>query len=468
MGKNKQNFIIEDLEITDAGAEGICVGKYEGKVVFVSNVVPGDIIDAEVYKKKHAYYMARPLQIKVYSPQRETPKCEHFGICGGCKWQNMQYCYQLQYKQKQVFDNFSRIGKFPFPDILPILPSDKIYAYRNKIEYTFSDKRWLSFEEMDHKEDFNPNGLGFHLPGMFDKVLDIHYCHLHETVENDIRNSLKAFAVKNNIPFYNARSHEGLLRNLIIRHSVCGDLMVIIVFAYKDKYLSMIMDFLKVKFPQITALMYAINDKLNDSLNDICVQTYHGKDHLTEQMEDLFFKVAPQAFYQTNAQQAIKLYQTARQLANIQPKHIVYDLYTGTGTIALFVAKQAQKVVAVEYVASAVENAKENARLNHIDNAYFYVGDMAKIFTDEFIRQNGQPDVIITDPPRNGMHPDVVAQILKIKPQRIVYVSCNPATQARDIALMTNIYQVKVTQPVDMFPQTHHVENVCLLELKES
>ncbi len=466
MGKSKKHFIIEDLLISDAGSEGICVGKYDGQVVFVSNVVPGDIINAEVYKKKHSYYMARPLEIKVYSPQRATPLCEHFGVCGGCKWQNMQYDSQLRYKQKQVFDNFSRIGKFDFPALSPILSSENIYAYRNKMEYTFSDKRWLSIEEMENKELFNLNGLGFHLSGMYDKVLDIHYCHLHTRMGNEIRNAIKSFAIQNGLSFYNARNHEGLLRNLIIRHSVCGDLMVIVVFAYKDKYLSMLMDYIKVNFPQITSLMYAINDKLNDSLSDVCVQLYAGKAYMIEQMEELLFKVSPQAFYQTNASQALKLYQTARAFAKIEPHHIVYDLYTGTGTIALFVARHAQKVIAVEYVASAVENAKENARLNHIDNAHFFVGDMAKIFTDEFIQQNGHPHVIITDPPRNGMHPEVIAQILKIKPHRIVYVSCNPATQARDIALMNPLYQAKAIQPVDMFPQTHHVENVCLLELR--
>lgn len=464
--KKKEHFIIENLVIKEAGAEGVCVGRHEDRVVFVSNVVPGDIVDVEVYKRKHSYYMARPIQIKSFSEHREQPKCEHFGQCGGCKWQNMKYETQLFYKQKQVFDNFTRIGKFDFPDILPILPSENIYNYRNKIEYTFSNRRWLSFEELEHKDDFNLNGLGFHLPGMFDKVLDIQHCNLHNEIGNLIRNEIRTFALQNNISFYNARSHEGFLRNLIIRNSVCGDLMVILIVAYNDNNLYLLLDYLKEKFPQITSLMYAINDKYNDSLNDVAIHTYNGKDYMTEQMENLYFKVAPHAFYQTNSAQALKLYQTVRTVANIQSHDIVYDLYTGTGTIALFVAKLAKKVVAVEYVESAVDNAKDNAAINHIDNAVFYAGDLAKIFTDNFIEQNERPNIIITDPPRTGMHPDVIAQILKIKPQRIVYVSCNPATQARDIALMTPLYQVKVTQPVDMFPQTHHVENVCMLELK--
>ena len=465
MGKKmKEKFTIEDLLILDAGAEGVCIGKYEERVVFVNNVVPGDVVDVEVYKKKHHYYMARLLQLKVPSEKRVEPKCEHFGICGGCKWQNMDYQAQLFYKQKQVQDHFERIGKFSFPPLKPILPSDNIFQYRNKIEYTFSNRRWLFNEEMEHADELNLNGLGFHLPGVFDKVLDINHCDLHSEIGNQIRNSLREFALKNSISFYNIRTHEGLLRNVVIRNSVCGDLMVIVVFAYKDKFLEMVMNFLRVTFPQITSLMYVVNDKMNDSIADLEVHTFFGNDFMTEQMEDLQFHVAPQAFYQTNASQALKLYQTVRTFANIQPEDIVYDLYTGTGTIALFVARLAKKVVAVEYVDSAVENAKENAILNHIDNAVFYVGDMAKVFTDDFIAKNGKPDILIADPPRNGMHPDVVAQILKIMPKRIVYVSCNPATQARDIALLSSAYQVIATQPVDMFPHTQHVENVCMLE----
>ncbi|MBO4581473.1 MAG: 23S rRNA (uracil(1939)-C(5))-methyltransferase RlmD [Bacteroidales bacterium] len=462
--KKKENVIIENLAITEAGSEGVCIGRHEDRVVFVSNVVPGDIADVEVYKKKHSYYLARPKNIRQYSDKREQPQCAHFGICGGCKWQNMQYQYQLYYKQKQVFDNFTRIGKFHFPDINPILPSDKIFAYRNKVEYTFADRRWLTKEELETADMNHICGVGFHLTSVFDKVLDIQYCHLHDKIGNEIRDCLKAYALEHELPFYNARSHEGLLRNIIIRNSVCGDVMVIVVFGRQDEYVMPVMRHLHTSFPQITSLVYVINEKMNDNIADLPVYTCFGKGYMTEQMENLQFKVSPQAFYQTNAGQALKLYQTALRMADIRPADVVYDLYTGTGTIALFMARTAKKVVAVEYVESAVADAKENAAMNNIDNVVFFAGDMKDVLNEEFVTAHGRPDVIVTDPPRAGMHPDVVAQILKIRPKRIVYVSCNPATQARDIALMIPWYKVKEIQPVDMFPHTHHVENVCLLE----
>lgn len=465
--KKKETQIIENLLITEAGAEGVCIGKYNDRVVFVSNVVPGDVADVEVYKKKHSYYMARPIAIKTYSDKRTEPLCAHFGTCGGCKWQNMQYQYQLYYKQKQVFDNFSRIGKFPFPAINPILPSDNIYAYRNKIEYTFADRKWLTKEELETADMNNISGVGFHLPAIFDKVLDIQHCDLHDETGNQIRNSIKEYAHLHGLTFYNARSHEGFLRNIIIRNSVCGDLMVIMVFGYESEYINNTMQYLHEQFPQITSLVYVVNTKMNDTISDLPVHTFYGSSYMTESMENLKFKVAPQAFYQTNSAQALKLYQTALRMADIHADDVVYDLYTGTGTIALFMARTARKVVAVEYVESAVANAKENAELNHIQNTSFYAGDMKDVLNEEFVNLHGKPQVIVTDPPRAGMHPDVIEVILKVRPQRIVYVSCNPATQARDIALMMPHYKVEEVQPVDMFPHTHHVENVCLLTLQE-
>ena len=466
--KQKPEIIIENLEITEAGSEGVSIGKYEDRVVFVPYVVPGDIIDAQVGKRKKSYYQAKAINIRQHSANRVEPRCQHFGLCGGCKWQNMNYETQLLYKRKQVIDNFQRIGKFDFPEVNPIVASEDIFAYRNKIEYTFSNKRWLQKEEMPDADAgiINTNGLGFHLPGMFDKVLDIYHCDLHDELGNQIRNSVKDYAIEHELPFWNARSQEGLLRNLLIRTSVCGDVMLIVVFTALIAETKELLSFIQEKFPQITSLLYVINTKMNDSIADLQTHVYAGNDFMMEQMNDLSFKVAPLAFYQTNAKQALKLYETTSRLANVNDSQIVYDLYTGTGTIALFVARQAKKVVGIEYVESAIENAKENSRLNNIDNADFYAGDMVKILTDAFIEENGKPDVIITDPPRSGMHPNVVEQILNIAPQRIVYVSCNPATQARDIALLIDKYDVAEVQPVDMFPHTHHVENVALLELK--
>jgi 23S rRNA (uracil1939-C5)-methyltransferase len=378
----------------------------------------------------------------------------------------MQYETQLFYKRKQVIDNFQRIGKFPFPEVNPILASDPIFAYRNQVEYTFSNKRWLEKEEMDNAELLNTNGLGFHLPGMFDKILDIHHCYLHEEQGNEIRNAVKQYAIDNQLEFWNPRQQTGLLRNLIIRTSVSGDLMVIVVFTALTKQARQLLDFLKKSFPAITSLIYVENAKQNDSIADLPTHTHAGADYMLEQMNRLRFKVSPLAFYQTNANQAIKLYEVTARFANATENDIVYDLYTGTGTIALFVASTAKKVVGVESVESAIENAIENAKLNNITNAEFFVGDMAKVFTDDFVEKNGKPAVIIVDPPRSGMHPKVVEQILKIAPQRIVYVSCNPATQARDISLMADSYDITEVQPLDMFPHTHHVENAVVLVRK--
>ena len=463
--KNKETITIERLQIIEAGSEGVSIGKYEDKVVFVPYVVPGDIVDVQVFRKKKSYYQAKAIAVHQHSADRVTPKCEHFGLCGGCKWQNMNYNTQLHYKRKQVIDNFQRIGKFDFPEVNSILPSDAVFAYRNKVEYTFSNKRWLQAKELPDADAglLNTNGLGFHLPGMFDKILDIHHCYLHNELGNEIRNAVKEYAISHELPFWNARLQTGFLRNLLIRSSECGDMMVILVLTAFTDEAEKLMSFIAEKFPQITSLLYVENTKMNDSIADLSTKIYCGNDFLQEKMNDLRFKVAPLAFYQTNSGQALKLYEQTARLADIKEHQTVYDLYTGTGTIALFVARKARKVVGIEYIASAIESANENAKLNNITNTHFFAGDMAKILTDEFVAANGNPDVIITDPPRSGMHPKVIDQLLKILPERIVYVSCNPATQARDIALLVSKYTVQEVQPVDMFPHTHHVENVALL-----
>lgn len=462
MSKKKKEILIEDLEIIDAGAEGVSIGRHENAVVFVPYAVPGDIVDVKAIKKRN-YYHSKILNIKTSSLQRVTPVCQHFGECGGCKWQQMDYSMQLHYKQKQVVDNFIRIGKFPFPKVQPILASDEIYAYRNKIEYTFSSRRWLTDEEISRSETFDNKGLGFHIQGMFDRVLDIECCHLHPEIGNKIRNSIKSYAIEHNLPFWDARNKEGFLRNLMIRFSSCSDLMLIVVFFTYNDEAEKLMQFIHHHFPEINALLYVVNDKSNDVITDLPVKLFTGKDFMIEKMNDLEFKVHPHAFYQTNSRQALKLYTVVKEFANINSQDIVYDLYTGTGTIALFVAKEAKKVVGIEYVEAAVENAKENASINQIFNTEFLTGDMAKLFTNEFVTTYGKPNIIITDPPRAGMHPDVVNQILTIEPDKIVYVSCNPASQARDIALLIEKYTVEKVQPVDMFPHTQHVENVVLL-----
>ena len=463
--KKKDPIIIEQLHIIEAASEGVSIGKYEDRVVFVPYVVPGDVVDVQVFTKRKNFYKGKVIAVCQYSADRVTPKCEHFGLCGGCKWQNMNYLTQLHYKRKQVIDNFQRIGKFDFPEVNAILPSDVVFAYRNKVEYTFSNKRWLQPEEISDADAglLNTSGLGFHLPEKFDKILDIHHCDLHCELGNEIRNAVKEYAVTHQLPFWNARSQTGLLRNLIIRTSECDDVMVILVLTSFTSEAEKLMSFIGEKFPQITSLLYVENTKKNDSIADLSTKTYRGKDFLQEKMGDLIFKVSPLAFYQTNSAQALKLYEQTAQLADIKNHQTVYDLYTGTGTIALFVAKKAKQVIGIEYIASAIESANENAKLNNITNAHFFAGDMAEVLTDEFIAANERPDVIITDPPRSGMHPKVIDQILKILPERIVYVSCNPATQARDIATLTSKYAVEAVQPVDMFPHTHHVENVALL-----
>ncbi|MCL2434738.1 MAG: 23S rRNA (uracil(1939)-C(5))-methyltransferase RlmD [Lentimicrobiaceae bacterium] len=459
-------YKIEDLEIIDAGSEGKSVGKKDGLTVFVPFAVPGDIVDVEVFKKKKSYAEARILNIKTKSPHRVKPECAHFGLCGGCKWQIMDYETQLKYKQKQVEDCFRHLGKFEFPPVLPIIPSKNQYEYRNKLEYTFSHLRWLDDEDMrlrDAGKVLETRGLGFHIPGKFDKVLDVKHCYLQAEPSNEIRNSVRQFAMENDISFYNIRNHEGILRNIIIRNNTKNEVMVIVSLTEMNDKTKLLLEFLKENFPQINSLFYVINTKLNDSISDLEPVLYAGAPHISEMMEALRFKIGPLSFFQTNSLQALELYKIARDFAQIAEKDIVYDLYTGTGTIALFVAKQAQKVVGIEYVEAAIEDAKYNAQQNGITNTVFFSGDMKEVLNPNCTKRNGKPDVVITDPPRAGMHPDVVARLLEMEPLRIVYISCNPATQARDITELAKKYTVVKVQPVDMFPHTQHVENVVLL-----
>ncbi|RXG21802.1 23S rRNA m(5)U-1939 methyltransferase [Leeuwenhoekiella polynyae] len=457
------------MQVIDAGAKGKAIAKApDGRVIFINNAVPGDIVDVQTQKQRKAYYEGTAIKINKYSPKRTQPECQHFGTCGGCKWQNMHYDYQLEYKQREVVNNLKRLGKIELPEITPISGSKKIYFYRNKMEFSFSDSKWLTLKQIQSDEIIEDrNALGFHIPGMWDKILDIDKCWLQRDPSNAIRNGVKDFATKNNIPFFNTRNQEGFLRTLMIRTSSIGELMVLIQFFKEEKQQrELVLDYLKETFPEITSLLYVINEKGNDTIYDQDVICYAGRDHIFEEMEGLKFKINAKSFYQTNSEQAYELYKITRDFAGLTGKETVFDLYTGTGTIAQFVAKQAKKVVGVEAVPDAITAAKANAQLNGIENVEFYVGDMKNVFNDAFISQHGQPDVIITDPPRDGMHKDVVAQLIKIKADRIVYVSCNSATQARDLALLDELYKVERIQPVDMFPQTHHVENVVLLKLK--
>lgn len=463
--------VIEQVEIVDLAAEGkalarIQFGKEEQKdfVVFVERCIPGDIVDVKVTKKAKNFMEGYPLKFYKYSEKRIEAKCSHFGVCGGCKWQSLPYSLQLEYKQKQVVDQLTHIGKVDLPEVDPILPSEKEYYYRNKLEFTFSNKRWLTKEEIDQDSVSNRNGLGFHIPGKFDKILDLDHCYLQDAPSNDIRLAVKKFADENELSFYDVREEEGLLRNIIIRTSTTGDLMVIVIFFYDEKEKrEALLNHLAEKFPEITSLMYVINPKKNDTINDLDVHCFNGNDHIYEEMEGLKFKIGPKSFYQTNSEQAYRLYCLTREYADLKGDEVVYDLYTGTGTIANFIAKSAKKVVGVEYVPEAIEDAKVNSEINGIENTSFYAGDMKDVLNADFIEENGKPDVIIIDPPRAGMHKTVVDTILKAKAKKLVYVSCNAATQARDIQLLSEDYKVVKYQPVDMFPQTAHVENVALL-----
>lgn len=463
--KKKPLPILESIEITDIAAEGKAIAKVDNMVVFVPYVVPGDVIDLQVTRKKNSYAEGKPIRFEKYSDIRTQAFCEHFGVCGGCKWQILPYAEQLKYKQKQVVDNLTRIGKIELPEIAPILGSEKTEFYRNKLEFTFSNKKWLTLEQISSNETFdNMNALGFHIPGMFDKVLDINKCWLQDDISNQIRNFIREYCFKNDISFFDLRNKGGMMRTLIIRTSTTGELMVIVVF-YDDneEQIKSVMNALADQFPQITSLLYIINQKANDTITDQEVLTWKGNDFIFEEMEELKFKIGPKSFYQTNSEQAYNLYKITRDFAGLTGRELVYDLYTGTGTIANFVAKQAKQVIGIEYVEDAIIDAKFNSENNNIQNTLFYAGDMKDVLTQDFINQHGKPDVIITDPPRAGMHDDVIEAILFADPERIVYVSCNPATQARDLSLLDSKYKVEKVQPVDMFPHTHHVENVVLL-----
>lgn len=465
MSKKKPLPLLENILITDFAAEGKSIAKADDMVIFTTLAVPGDIVDLQITKKKKNFMEGRVVNIRKKSEIRATPFCAHFGVCGGCKWQNLPYEKQIEYKQQQVADNLTRIGHLDLPEISPIIGSDKTQFYRNKLEFTFSNKRWLTTEDMQSGKTYpTMNALGFHIPGMFDKVLDIEKCWLQDDISNQIRNFIKDYALKHELPFFDLRSQEGFLRNIIIRNSTTGELMLIVVFYHEDKTeREALLNAIAEKFPQITSLIYIINGKANDSITDQETIVFKGNDHIYEQMEDLRFKIGPKSFYQTNSEQAYKLYSVVRDFAELHGEELVYDLYTGTGTIANFVAKKAKKVIGIEYVPEAIEDAKINSAVNHIDNTLFFAGDMKDILNRDFITQHGRPDTIITDPPRAGMHQDVIDTILFAAPQRIVYVSCNPATQARDLSLLCEQYKITKVQPVDMFPHTHHVENVVLL-----
>ncbi|MFL9843415.1 23S rRNA (uracil(1939)-C(5))-methyltransferase RlmD [Flavobacterium rhizosphaerae] len=468
MGRRKtEKIVFNNIAVLDAGAKGVSVAKApDGKVIFIPNVVPGDVVDVQTMKKRKAYYEGKATHIHEYSADRVIPPCKHFGSCGGCKWQNMNYEKQLYYKNREVYNHLKRIGKVDLPEFEPIKGSDKQFFYRNKMEFSFSNARWMTEDEINSSEEIdNHNALGFHIPRMWDKILDITHCHLQEDPSNAIRNEVRDFANANNMAFFNPREHSGLLRTLMLRTASTGEIMVLIQFFDDNKQQrELLLDHLQHKFPVITSLQYVINQKANDTIYDQEVVLYKGRDYILEEMEGLTFKINAKSFYQTNSAQAYELYSITRDFAGLTGNELVYDLYTGTGTIAQFVSRKAKKVVGVEAVPEAIADAKANASHNNIDNCEFFVGDMKEVFNDDFINTHGRPDVIITDPPRDGMHKDVIAQILQIAPQKVVYVSCNSATQARDLALMDEFYKVTRVRPVDMFPQTHHVENVVLLE----
>lgn len=460
--------VLEKVLITGIAAEGKAIARHGDLVIFVPFAVPGDVADIQLTRKKNSYAEGKAVHFHEYSPQRTDAFCEHYGVCGGCKWQILPYPEQIRYKQQQVVDNLTRIGKIELPEISPILGSEKTRFYRNKLEFTFSNKSWLTEEEIRSGALIeNRNVLGFHIPGMFDKVLDIRKCWLQSDISNQIRNEIKAFALQNGYTFFDLRNQCGLLRNIIIRTSSTGEVMLIAVFFEDDKdKRDTLLTHIAGTFPAITSLLYIINEKANDTVTDQTVHVFKGNDFICEEMENLKFKIGPKSFYQTNSEQACKLYRIVRDFAGLTGNESVYDLYTGTGTIANFIARQARQVIGVEYVPEAIEDARINSAINGIDNTLFFAGDMKDILNAEFIRTYGRPDVLITDPPRVGMHNGVIETILSAEPRKIVYVSCNPATQARDLNLLGRKYRVGKVQPVDMFPHTHHVENVVLLERK--
>lgn len=467
--KRKPLPILTDILITDVAAEGKAIAKVDNLVIFVPYVVPGDVVDLQIKRKKHSYAEAEAIALKKPSELRAKPFCKHFGVCGGCKWQCLPYEEQLRFKQKQVWDNLTRIGKIELPEMMPILGSKHVARYRNKLEFGFSNKKWLTSEQVASGVQFDcMDAVGFHIPGAFDKILDIEECHLMDDINNRLRNGIRSYALAHGLTFFDLRQQTGLLRNMMLRTSATGEIMLLMQFCMRgaddEAQAKALLEHLHTSFPEVTSLLYVNNTKCNDTIGDLDVITFAGTPFIYETMEGLRFKVGPKSFYQTNTEQAYELYKVARNFAALTGDELVYDLYTGTGTIANFVARQARQVVGIEYVPEAIEDAKVNAALNGLDNTLFYAGDMKDILTTGFIERHGKPDVIITDPPRAGMHADVVNAILFAAPRRIVYVSCNPATQARDLALLDADYRVTKVQPVDMFPQTHHVENVVCLE----
>ncbi|POY39338.1 23S rRNA (uracil(1939)-C(5))-methyltransferase RlmD [Solitalea longa] len=469
MAKKKfEPYIAEGVEIVDIAHDGRAIGKHEDRVIFVDKAVPGDVVDINVLYRKKQLFEGKINVLHKASEYRSEPFCSHFGVCGGCKWQHLSYEAQLKFKQKQVVDALERIGGISTKHLTPIFGSEKTTYYRNKMEFTFSNKRWLTEEDMINRDDLEQSdALGFHVPLRFDKIIDIQHCYLQQEPSNEIRNAVRTYALEHKLSFYDLKEHQGFLRNLIIRTASTGELMVIVVFAeHQEKKINGLMKHLNELFPQITSLLYIVNQKRNDTIFDQEVITFNGRDHIFEEMEGIKFKISPKSFYQTNSEQAYHLYKITREFADLKGHELVYDLYTGAGTIANFVARNVKQVVGVEYVPDAIEDAKINSAINGIENTLFYAGDMKDVLNAEFIAQHGKPDVVITDPPRAGMHADVVERINEMEPEKIVYVSCNPATQARDLALLKEKYEVVKIQPVDMFPQTVHVENVVLLKRK--
>ncbi len=465
MGRKKLP-LIEKIEITDIGARGKAIAKVDNFVTFVSNGLPGDVVDLQITRRKKSFQEGKVVRFHTYSRLRTEPFCQHFGQCGGCRWQDLKYTDQLHYKQQEVSDNLNRIGQLELPPVNPIRASANERYYRNKLEFTFSNRRWLSADEINSGDEFTDrNGLGFHVPGMFDKVIDLEECHLQPEPSNIIRQEIRDYSRDHGLSFYDLRNGGGLLRTLIIRNTLKGEWMVIVVFFEDDKQQrNLLMDHLHAKFPEINSLMYCINQKANDSIFDQEILLYTGQDYIIEQMEDLQFKIGPKSFFQTNSVQALELYRKVRELAGLTGGEVVYDLYSGTGTIGLFLARQAGKVIGIEFIDEAIQDARVNAGLNNIGNAEFFSGDIKDLLTEEFVQKQGKPDVLVTDPPRAGMHKDVVDVMLAVSPARIVYVSCNPSTQARDLQLLSEQYKVLEIQPFDMFPQTYHVENIVLLE----
>lgn len=469
MARKKKDFpLLSGVEITDVAAEGNSIARVDDMVIFIPFGAPGDIADVKIDRKKRSYAEGHIEHLTQPSPIRVEPKCEHFTMCGGCRWQHLPYEFQLRCKQKQVEDALQRIAKIPFPELTPILGSDAIWEYRNKMEYTFSNKKWLTFDQLRSGEEFpERRAAGFHIPGAFDKVLDINKCHLQDDLGNRLRLFVKKFGMEHDYSFYDLREQHGLLRTLMIRIASTGEVMAVMVFGEDDEpKIQNLLDAVANEFPEITSLLYVINTKVNDTISDQKIHLYRGKEYIEEEMEGLKFRVGPKSFYQTNSRQAYKLYSVARDFAKLTGDELVYDLYTGTGTIACFVAKNARHVIGIEYVPEAIEDAKVNAGINRLGNTEFYAGDMKNVLTSDFIDVHGHPDVMIVDPPRAGMHEDVVKVILEAAPKRIVYVSCNPATQARDLALLHEKYDIEAVQPVDMFPHTQHVENVVALTIR--